>query len=108
MLSLGVFKFDVSAKATVCDGRTSTTGCAVGRFVCCTILPAFSRGTSTCWAWIVPIEIKTKTNVRMTTFPTMNAFVINKVRLGGKQLFTGVGGSQLYGGGGPAKRTAPR
>src|SRR6202011_5427251 len=99
MLSLGADKFDVSVKATVC-GRTSTTGCAVERFVCWTILPAFSRGTSTCWAWAAPIEIKTQTDAPMTTFPTMNAVVINKPRRAGKQLFTGVGGSQLYGGSG--------
>src|SRR6266480_1572643 len=37
------------------------------------ILPAFSRGTSTCCAEIAPTAIKTQTTVPMATFPSMNA-----------------------------------
>src|SRR3989441_6446347 len=37
------------------------------------ILPAFSRGTSTCCAETAPTAIKTQTTVPMATFPSMNA-----------------------------------
>src|SRR5713101_153687 len=37
------------------------------------ILPAFSRGTSTCCAEIAPTAIKTQTTVPMATLPSMNA-----------------------------------
>src|SRR5213082_1660787 len=37
------------------------------------ILPAFSRGISTCCAEIAPTAVKTQTTVPMATFPSMNA-----------------------------------
>src|SRR5436309_8001272 len=61
-----------------------------------------SRGTSTCCAQSVPALKQIK--VQMRALPHMNAPVINKPAGAGKQLFTRIGRSQLYGGSARGRR----